>query len=236
MCFFNVDGLGRDGAPLFADDAIGSKGPRQTTAAIVECSAKADGLMLSAADSDNPALFLWRDLPDGSGGADFGAQDAARLAVAYARDQGRRPQSFEPGLRQGWMQRIVGADFHAFPATDAAGKEIWFVDGTGRSEEPVFPAFAKPCIGAHQGDGSRSASKAGQCTAATQIRRCNFVFLAEEAELKGVVWATAGAIHAHQAFRFAPRNSTDGVIAALAIQEAAVTLVALRGVLVQTKY
>ena len=189
--------------------------------------------MLSAADSDNPALFLWRDLPDGSGGADFGAQDAARLAIAYARDQGRRPQSFEPGLRQGWMQRIVGANFHTLAAADATGKEIRFVDGTGRSEQSVFAAFAKPCIGAHQRDGRSADGKASQGSAAAQIRRCNFVFLAEEAELKGVVWATAGAIHAHQAFRFAPRNSTDGVIATLAVQQAAVTLVALRGVLVQ---
>ena len=123
--------------------------------------------MLIAADSDNPAFVLWRDLPDGSGGADFGAQDAAGLAIADARNQRGRPESFEPGLRQGRMQRIVGADFHALAATDAAGEEIRFVDGTGRSEQSVFAAFAKTGIGAHQGDSSGADGKASQGSAAT---------------------------------------------------------------------
>ncbi len=62
------------------------------------------------------------------------------------------------------------------------------------------------------------------------------LLFAEEAELKAVVRATAYAVHAHQALGFAPGNAADGIVAALAIEQAAVAFVAGIRVLVQPQH
>ena len=86
--------------------------------------------MLSGANSDNPALVLWRDLPDSAGWANLGAEHAARFAIADARNQRGGPEAFETGFGQCRMQGVVRAHFHALTATDAAGEEVGFVDET----------------------------------------------------------------------------------------------------------
>src|ERR1700739_510474 len=148
--FLDVDSFRRNGAPLFADNAIGGKRPWQTTSAVIERRTKADRLVLLSANTDNPALVPCRDLPNSAGGADFRAQHATRLAGTDTRNGRGTPKSFEPGLGQSGLKRIVRANFHALAAADAARKEIRLIDGAGRTKQAVLAALAKPGVGAHQ--------------------------------------------------------------------------------------
>ncbi len=66
----HVDGFWRSGTPLFADDAVGSHGPRQTAAAIVESRANPDRLRVAVYAHD-PAFGLGGDLPDGASWANL---------------------------------------------------------------------------------------------------------------------------------------------------------------------
>src|ERR1017187_6465878 len=56
---------------------------------------------------------------------------------------------------------------------------------------------------------------------------------AEELELQAVVRATAQAVHAHQALGLAPRRAADRIVAALAVEQAAIAFVAGGRILVQ---
>lgn len=132
----HVDGLGRGGAPLFANDAIGSHGPGEAAAMIIEGGADADGLGVRS-DVYGPALFFWSDLPDCSGGADLRAEDATGFAIAYAGDEDRCPYPFQASLCERRLKGIVGADLHAFAATDAAGEEIGFFEGARRTDQAI---------------------------------------------------------------------------------------------------
>ena len=209
-------------------------GPRQAAAAIVERGAQADRLALLA-HADHPAFFLGRNLPDGAGGADLGAEHATGLAIADARHQRRRPEALQPGLLQRGMQRIVGANLHALAAADAAREKIRLVERARRAQQPFVAALAQAGVGAHQRNHGGAGSEAGQRPAAAQIRRGHFMLVAEEAEFQAVVRATAHAVHAHQALGFAPRRAADGVVAALAVEQAAIAFVAGGGVLVQAE-
>ena len=180
----HINGLGRNRAPLFADNAIGGHGPRQAAAAVIECRAQANRLALLA-HAHHPAFILGRDLPDGAGGADLRAEHATGLAVADARHQRRRPQSFQPRLIERGMQRNVGADLHALAAADAARKKIGFVQRARRPQQPLVAALAQAGVGAHQRNNRRAGRKAGERPAPAQIRRGNFFLLAEETGIAG---------------------------------------------------
>src|SRR5580704_8466967 len=197
--FFDIDGLGRNRAPLFAHDALGGLGPRQAAAAIVERGAEANRLVVGG-DTDHPAFFFGCDLPDGSGGAHLRTEHATRLAVTDARRQHGRPQPFQAGLIERGVQRVVGAHLHALAAANEAGEELVFVERAGRAQEPVVAAFAQPRVGAHQRNRGGSGGEAGQRSPSPQVRRSDLPFLAEEAKRKTVVRARTHAIHAHQAF------------------------------------
>ena len=90
----HVDGFRRSGTPLFAHDAVGSHGPGQTAAAIIESRANPDRLRV-AVYADDPTLGLGRDLPDGARGADLRTQHATRLAIADTRHYDGRPQTLQ---------------------------------------------------------------------------------------------------------------------------------------------
>ena len=232
--FLHVDGLGRDRAPLFADDAIGGHGPGQTTAAVIGRCAQTHRLVLLA-NADHPALLPGRNLPDGSGGANLGTEHATGLAIADARHQSGRPEAFETGLVEAGMERGVGANLHALAAADAPGEEVGFVERAGRADEAFMTAFAQAGVGAHEGHDGHSGSKTGEGAPAAQIRRGDFFFIPKEAELQAVVRAGADAVHAHEALRLAPGHAADRIVAALATEQAAVAFVAGGGILVQTK-
>ena len=95
----HVNGFGRSGAPLFADDAIGGHGPGQTAAAIIESRADSDGFGV-AIDADDPTLGLGGNLPDGACRANLRTEHATGLAIADARDEYRSPQAFESGFSE----------------------------------------------------------------------------------------------------------------------------------------
>src|ERR1039458_4643804 len=73
----HINGLGRDRAPLFADDALGGHGPGQAAATVVKRRPQADRLVRRGglAHAYHPAFFFGRDLPDGAGGADLGSDE-----------------------------------------------------------------------------------------------------------------------------------------------------------------
>ena len=134
------------------------------------------------------------------------------------------------------MQRGVGANLHALAAADAAGEKIGLVERARRAQQPFVAALAQAGIGAHERNQRRAGSEPRQRSAPSQIRRGDFFLFAEEAELKAVVWATAYAVHAHQALGFAPGNAADGIVAALAVEQAAVAFVARSRILVQPQH
>src|ERR1039458_4650272 len=164
----HIDSLGRDRAPLLADDAINSHRPRQAAAAVVKRRPQADRLVLPA-NPYHPALFLRRDLPDGASGANLRAHNATRLAIADARHQRRRPQSFQAGLIEGGVQRGVGADLHALAAADAAGEKILLIERAGRAQQAFMAAFAQARVGAHQRNDRQAGGEAGERPAPAQV-------------------------------------------------------------------
>ena len=123
-----VNGFGRSGAPLFANDALGGHGPRQASAAIIEGGADVNGLGIGG-NADRPSFFFGGDFPDGAGGAGFGAQCATGLAIADAGNEDRSPNAFETGFRESGMKRVIRADLHAFAAANTAGEKIGFFEG-----------------------------------------------------------------------------------------------------------
>ena len=96
-------------------------------------------------------------------------------------------------------------------------------------------ALSKASVRAQDWDGSNASGYSCYCSAAAKIGGSDFVFLAEEAELECAMWATADAVHTHQAFGLAPGNSSDWIVAALAIQQATVALIATGSVFVQAE-
>src|ERR1035437_646387 len=122
--FLQINGFRRYRTPLFTNDAVGRHRPRQTSAAIVKRRTQADGFRVALANTDHPAFFLRRELPDRPGWANLRAEHAARLAISDARCQYRRPDAFQSCLGQRRLQRIVRTHLHAFAAADAARKEI----------------------------------------------------------------------------------------------------------------
>ena len=232
--FLDINGLGRDGTPLLADDAVGGHGPGETAATVVKCGAEADGLALRT-KTFHPAFFLGRDLPDCAGGADLRAEHATGLAITDARNQGGRPEAFEAGLVERGMERGVGADLHALAAADAAGEEIFLIERAGRAEKAFIAAFAEARVGTKERNHCRTGGEAGDGTAPAQVGRCDFLFIAEEAELEAVMRATAYAVHAHEALGFSPGKAADGIVSALATKQAAVALVTCGRVLVQSQ-
>jgi len=240
--FLNVDGFGRYRTPLFADNAICCESPGQAAAAIVEGGAEANGLacigglLLGRAGAHHPSFFAGRNVPDGAGGANFRAEYATGFAVADARDERRCPQAGQTGLLEGGVQGVVGADFHAFAATDAAGEEFRLLQGAGGTNEAFVTAFAEAGIGAHQGDNGRARSKACDSAAAAKVGPGDFVLFPEEAELQTSVGAGADAIHAHEALGLAPGDAANGIVSSLAVQQASVAFVAGGRIFVQPEH
>jgi hypothetical protein len=87
-------------------------------------------------------------------------------------------------------------------------------------------ALAQACISAQDGDSGNPCGESCESAATAKIGRSNFVFVTEEAELESAMRTTVDAVHAHQAFGLAPRNSADWVVTALAVEQAAIAFVA----------
>ena len=105
----------------------------------------------------------------------------------------------------------------------------------GRSSRSLRP-LPRPVLARISGTSGGSGRQAGECPAPAEVRRSDFASrLAEEAELQAVVRAAAHAVHAHQALGLAPRRAADGIVAALAMQQAAIAFVAGCGVLMQAQ-
>ncbi len=124
------------------------------------------------------------------------------------------------------MQGVVGADFHAFAAADAAGEEIRLFERAGGTNEAFVTAFAEAGVGAHQGDNSHAGGKASDGAAAAKVGAGDFLFFPEEAELQAAMGAGVDAIHAHKALGLAPGDAADGIVSSLAVQQASVAFVA----------
>ena len=135
------------------------------------------------------------------------------------------------------MQRIVGANLHALAAADAAREKVLFVQRARRPQQPIVAAFAQPGVRAHQRHHGRTRCKTRNAPCAVRCPamplRCS---LRKKRNCKAVVRAAADAVHAHQALGLAPRRAADRVVAALAVQQAAIALVAAGWVLVQSKH
>ena len=98
-----------------------------------------------------------------------------------------------------------------------------------------FRPLPSPVFARISGTAAAPAARPVRVPAPANIGRSNFGFLAEEAKLQAAVRATSHAVHAHQALGFAPRHSANGIVAALAMQQAPVALVAARCILVQSE-
>src|ERR1035441_5613963 len=79
--FLHIDRLGRNRAPLLADDAVGRHGPGQAAAAIVKGCSQAHRLLFPLAHADHPSLFARGRSEERAGWADLGAKHATRLAI-----------------------------------------------------------------------------------------------------------------------------------------------------------
>src|SRR5690606_28089225 len=118
-----ADGLGRDGADLFAHHAGRLHGPGQAAAALEERGAEADGPVLR--EGAYAELLLEAGLLDGSGGAHLAAERAVELAEADGEIHHGRPQPLEPGLGEGGgLEDVGGADVDALIALDAPLEEL----------------------------------------------------------------------------------------------------------------
>ena len=95
--------------------------------------------------------------------------------------------------------------------------------------------LSEATIGAKDWNRGHSRSNSGDGAAAAQVWRCDFLLIPEESEFERSMRATADAVHAHKALRFAPRNSADRIVTALAIEKASIALVATGCVFVEAK-
>ena len=109
-----------------------------------------------------PELPLDRSLLDGSGRADFAAQGAVELTETDREVHDRRPEPFEPALRQGrGLEHVGRTDVDALVALDAALEELALlhragrtdhllvesavIDGGGEAEERIGESARHPC-------------------------------------------------------------------------------------------
>ncbi len=230
----HVDGFGRSGAPLFADDAISSHSPRQAAAAIIKGGADSDGFGV-AVDADDPTFGLGSDLPNGASGTDLRTEHATWLAIADTRNEYGSPQTFEPSLGKRWLQRIVGADFHTFAATDAAREEVGFFQGAWWTEQAIVFLAGKSGGAAHQRNQSCTGSHRGEGLTAVQVRAFDHCAVGEELERQAVVRTRVEAVQAEMALGLAPRHSADRIVATLTGEQAAIAVVASGGIFVQTQ-
>ena len=97
-------------------------------------------------------------------------------------------------------------------------------------------ALAQAGVGAEERNRHCADGQASERSAPAQVWRGDLLLLAEEAELQAVVRAGAYAVHAHQALGLAPRRAADGIVAALAVEQTSVAVVAGGRVLVQPQH
>ena len=134
------------------------------------------------------------------------------------------------------MQGIVGADLHAFAATNATRKEIGFFECAGRAKETIVFLSGEAGGAAHDRKERGPGGDGNKGLAALEIGTdFGFGVLRKKFEGQAVVRAFTEAIQAKMAFGFAPLGSGDRVIAALAVQKAAVAIAAIPAVLFQAQ-
>jgi hypothetical protein len=75
----------------------------------------------------------------------------------------------------------------------------------------------------------------GDRSAAAKIGRRDLIFFSEKPERECVIGTCTDAVHAHEALGLTPRLATHGIIAALAVKQAAVALVAFFSVLMEAE-
>src|SRR4051812_42059990 len=85
----------------------------------------------------------------------------------------------------------------------------------------------------HQRDDKRAGGDSRDGLAAVEAGPHYFPFLAKELELQALVRTGVRAVHTHVALCLTPRNSTDGIVAALAMHFALIALVAGCGIFMQ---
>src|SRR6187549_3067758 len=142
-------------AELFAHDTRRRHGPGQAATLIVHRGADRDRFLTE------PHLLLFGDLLDGARWANLSAQHTRKLTIADARDQDRRPQTFDASLEEGRMERVVRAHLHALGATDAALEEGSLFDCTRRTNHFLAVGFVRPIADTHTGDAHRAGGRGG---------------------------------------------------------------------------
>jgi hypothetical protein len=134
------------------------------------------------------------------------------------------------------VQRLVWACFHAFPAPDAAIEKILFIQSSRRTDEPGISLHRQPWNNAEKRERRRTRRRAREHSPTRKVgtfKRC--IRARKELELDPTFRTLSNAIEAEMAFRLAPRNSRDGVISALAMQQATVAIFAAVSVLLETE-
>jgi hypothetical protein len=96
-------------------------------------------------------------------------------------------------------------------------------------------ALAEAGVGAHERDHGYSSGQTGERAPAAKIGGGDFLLVSEEAKLEAVMGAGANAVHAHQAFGFAPWGTADRIVSTLAIQQAAIAFIARGWIFVQSQ-
>ena len=167
-----------------------------------------------------------RDLPDGAGGADLGAEHAAWLAIADARHQCGRPQAFDAGFSRGWDEGRCWGRLSCTRRSGCSGRENPIRRARRGTQQAVVAAFAQARVGAHQAERRRRRRRGRSWFCGGPGRAREFRFCdrggRKKRNVRRVVRARADAVHAHQAFGLAPRHAADGIVSALAMEQAAV--------------
>ena len=180
-----------------------------------------------------PGLFARGEAADGAGRTGLAAEDATRLAEADAGDDDRSPQLFETAFKEGGMEGVRSADADAFAAADAAGQEVGFVAGSARAEEVFVRA------GAEERDEGGSGGEAGEGAAAAELGGVDECFggagRGAETEGEAGIGAIGDAVEAEVTLGATPLRAGDGVVGALAMEEAAVAVAAAVGALVEAE-
>src|SRR5271157_4800461 len=127
------------------------------------------------------------------------------------------------------MQCVVGADLHALTAPYAARQEVLFVQRSRRTQQPLMALDCESGRAAQQRNHDRPRRQSGEHFASLQVHTDGLLG-GKELELQAVLRTLINTVQAEMTLRLTPRNPADWIIAALAAQQAAITvLAALRG-------
>src|SRR5271157_1289617 len=123
------------------------------------------------------------------------------------------------------MQRVVWADLHALTAPYAARQEVFFIQRARRTQQPFMALDCASRRASQQWNHDCPRRQSGEHLASLQVQT-DGLLSGEKLELQTVLRTLTNTVQTEMTLRLTPRNSADGIIAALAAQQAAIAVLA----------